>query len=98
MYAAETVTGGTHRTQEPEVGGNVVDGGAANWDTMGWGYWSYPYVPSVYSWKWMDSRRMTNICERWSKNHTNALQCAYAHTSRHPRRAFTHVQTRQSAP
>jgi hypothetical protein len=30
----------------------------------------------VDSWKWMDSRRMTNICERWAKNHTNALQYA----------------------
>ena len=36
----------------------------------------YPYVPKVDSWKWLDSRRMTNICERWSKNHTNALQYA----------------------
>lgn len=60
---------------EPEGGGNVVDG-PANWDTMGWGYWKYPFVPSVDSWKWQDSRRMTNICERWSKNHTNALQYA----------------------
>lgn len=68
---------------EPEGGGNVANsdaadanaGIAANWDTMGWGYWGYPYVPSVDSWKWLDSRRMTNICERWSKNHTNALQC-----------------------
>ena len=36
----------------------------------------YPYAPSVDSWKWFDSRRMTNICERWSKDHTNALQYA----------------------
>ena len=69
---------------EPEGGGNVVgkEGSSdpsdhpANYDTMGWGYWKYPYVPSVDSWKWQDSRRMTNICERWSKNHTNALQYA----------------------
>lgn len=30
----------------------------------------------VDSWKFLDSRRMTNICERWSKDHTNALQYA----------------------
>ena len=41
---------------------------------MGWGYWKYPTVPMVDSWKWFDPRRMTNICERWSKDHTNALQ------------------------
>jgi hypothetical protein len=66
---------------EPEGGGNLVvlneDGeGPGNWDTMGWGYWKYPYVPSVDTWKWFDSRRLTHVCERWAKNHTNALQYA----------------------
>eukprot|EP01050_Picozoa_sp_SAG11_P011577 SAG11_NODE_1237_length_5426_cov_4.878543_4_plen_1325_part_00 len=69
---------------EPEGGGQATgtvspaEGGGhpGIWDTMGWGYWKYPYVPSVDSWKWLDPRRMTNICERWSKNHTNALQYA----------------------
>lgn len=60
---------------EPEGGGNAVLG-SDNWDTMGWGYWQYPTIPSVDSWKWLDSRRLTNICERWSKDHTNALQYA----------------------
>ena len=31
---------------EPEGGGNAVLG-SGNWDSMGWGYWKYPYVPSV---------------------------------------------------
>ena len=70
---------------EPEGGGNVVTGAppagpAGNWDTMGWGYWqksNWPWVPSVDSWKWMDSRRMTNVCDRWEKNHTNMLQFAF---------------------
>ena len=39
-------------------------------------YWKYPTIPSVDSWKFLDPRRMTNICERWSKDHTNALQYA----------------------
>ena len=33
-------------------------------------------MPSVDSWKWFDSRRITHICNRWSKNHTDALQYA----------------------
>lgn len=33
-------------------------------------------IPAVDRWKWLDSRRLTNICERWSKDHTNALQHA----------------------
>merc|ERR1719272_2877024 len=60
---------------EPEGGGRASDGNG-NWDTMGWGYWKSPPVPMVDSWKWFDPRRMTNICERWSKDHTNALQYA----------------------
>eukprot|EP01043_Picozoa_sp_COSAG02_P070351 COSAG02_NODE_12421_length_1548_cov_1.522429_1_plen_278_part_10 len=40
------------------------------------GSWKYPVIPMVDSWKFLDSRRMTNICERWSKDHTNALQYA----------------------
>ena len=29
---------------EPEGGGG---GDSINWDTMGWGYWSYPRIPSI---------------------------------------------------
>ena len=60
---------------EAEGGGRGSDGNG-NWETMGWGYWQYPTIMSVDSWKWFDSRRLTNICERWSKDHTNALQYA----------------------
>jgi hypothetical protein len=42
---------------EPEGGGDVE---SMNWATMGWGYWSYPFVPMVDNWKWLDPRRMTN--------------------------------------
>ena len=58
---------------EPELGG---DDQSAAWDTMGWGYYQYPQLVSVDRWKWLDPRRLTNICERWSKDHTNALQYA----------------------
>ena len=34
------------------------------------------YIMPCQSWKWLDSRRLTNICERWSKDHTDALQYA----------------------
>lgn len=58
---------------EPEGGGG---GATIAWDTMGWGYWGYAQVVAVDRWKWLDPRRLTNICERWSKDHTNALQYA----------------------
>lgn len=36
-----------------------------------------PFIPTVDSWKWLEHRHMTNICERWSKNHLDALQYAF---------------------
>ena len=44
---------------------------------QGWGYWKYPDIPNIDTWKWLDSRRMTNVCERWALDHTNALQGAW---------------------
>ena len=39
--------------------------------------WKYPDIPNIDTWKWLDSRRMTNVCERWAQDHTNALQGAW---------------------
>ena len=47
---------------QPEDGGG---GETANYDGMGWGYWQYPTIPMVDTWKWLDARRMTNVCERF---------------------------------
>eukprot|EP01084_Bolivina_argentea_P147351 257821_1 len=59
----------------PEWGGTLQ---SMNYDTLDWGYWpSANYTPNVAKWKWYDSRYMTNICDRWTKNHTNDLQNAY---------------------
>lgn len=42
--AIEPEGGGTATgTVVPDLGG----GHPGEWDTMGWGYWTYPYVPSV---------------------------------------------------
>lgn len=64
---------------EPEGGGGgIIDGeSTGNWDTMGWGYWKHPDIPNIDTWKWLDSRRMTHVCERWSQDHTNAMQGAW---------------------
>ena len=59
---------------EPEGGGDAL---SQNWDTMGWGYWSYPLAPAVDKWKWIDPRHHTDVCDRWNKNKTNNLQAAF---------------------
>ena len=48
-----------------------------DWTPLGWGYWDYPFVPSVDMYKWLESRRLTNVCDRWATNKTNDLQYAF---------------------
>ena len=49
-----------------------------NWATLGWGYWTpYPFQPVVDKWKFLDSRRLTNVCDRWATNRTDDIQNAY---------------------
>ncbi len=48
-----------------------------NYNTMTWGYWRYETTPSISRYKWLDTRHMVNICERWVRDHTDALQHAF---------------------
>jgi iron(II)-dependent oxidoreductase len=48
-----------------------------NWDNMSWGYWQYPFVPMVSRYKWLESRHMVNVCDRWNRDKTNNLQFAF---------------------
>ena len=58
-----------------EGGGNAD---SINWATLGWGYWTpYPFQPVVDKWKFLDSRRLTNVCDRWATNRTDDIQNAY---------------------
>eukprot|EP00930_Biecheleria_cincta_P043152 TRINITY_DN29669_c0_g1_i1.p1 TRINITY_DN29669_c0_g1~~TRINITY_DN29669_c0_g1_i1.p1 ORF type:complete len:927 (+),score=116.79 TRINITY_DN29669_c0_g1_i1:22-2781(+) len=60
---------------EPEDGGSNQ---ALNWDTMGWGYWTYPKIPVVDRFKFLTSGKfMTNVCDRWNKRKVDNLQMAY---------------------
>jgi formylglycine-generating enzyme required for sulfatase activity len=61
---------------EPECG---LGGDLSNlqWDVMTWGYWPYPAAPVIDRYKWLEPRHMTNICDRWAKDHTNNLQSAF---------------------
>ena len=48
-----------------------------NWNSMSWGYWKYPFVPMVSRGKWLESRHMVNVCDRWNKDKTDNLQAAF---------------------
>ena len=47
------------------------------WNTQSWGYWTYPLIPPVSRYKWLETRHMVNICDRWSRDKTNHLQFAF---------------------
>ncbi len=47
------------------------------YNTMTWGYWDYKFVPSVSRFKWLETRHMVNICDRWAHDHTDDLQEAF---------------------
>ena len=47
------------------------------WNTMGWGYWLYPYAPDVSRSKWLEPRSMVNVSARWNHSKTDNLQAAF---------------------
>jgi formylglycine-generating enzyme required for sulfatase activity len=60
---------------EPEVG--VSDDAELGWNQMSWGYWEYKHVPVVSRYKWLESRHMVNVCERWAHDRTDGIQSAF---------------------
>jgi formylglycine-generating enzyme required for sulfatase activity len=47
------------------------------YNNLSWGYWKYDFVPSVSRYKWLESRHMVNICNRWTHDHLDDLQQAF---------------------
>jgi formylglycine-generating enzyme required for sulfatase activity len=47
------------------------------WNNQSWGYWNYPFVPSISKLKWLEPRHMVNVCNRWGRDKTDDLQAAY---------------------
>ncbi len=59
---------------EPEGGPSDE---ALAWDVMTWGQYSFPFVPMVDKYKWLETRHMVNISHRWARNKTDDLQFAF---------------------
>lgn len=59
---------------EPE--GSPSDEALA-WNVMTWGQYKFQFVPMVDRFKWLESRHMVNISDRWNRTKTDDLQFAF---------------------
>ncbi len=60
---------------EPEVG--LADEALA-WDVASWGYYfKFPFVPQVDRFRWLETRHMVHVCDRWNRSKTDNLQFAF---------------------
>jgi len=50
---------------------------ALAWNNMSWGYWKFPWEPMISQNKWLETRHMVNVCDRWNRDKTNDLQFAF---------------------
>jgi gamma-glutamyl hercynylcysteine S-oxide synthase len=50
---------------------------ALAWNVMNWGQYSFPFVPMIDKYKWLEPRHMVNISDRWNRDKTNDLQFAF---------------------
>jgi hypothetical protein len=75
-FWTQSVGAGHPLAQEPEGEGSDQ---AMNYQTMGWGEGTpYNEPPVVDRFKWLDSRFMMNVCDRWNQHKgKQPLQLAY---------------------
>jgi gamma-glutamyl hercynylcysteine S-oxide synthase len=59
---------------EPEGGPSDE---ALAWNVMTWGQYQFPFVPETDKYKWLETRHMVNISDRWARNKTDDLQFAF---------------------
>ena len=59
---------------EPEDGPSDE---ALAWNNLTWGYWKYPFVPMISKYKWLETRHLVNVCDRWNRDKTDNLQYAF---------------------
>jgi formylglycine-generating enzyme required for sulfatase activity len=59
---------------EPEGGPSDE---ALAWNVMTWGQYNFPFIPMVDRFKWLETRHMVNISDRWNPHKTDDLQFAF---------------------
>ncbi|WP_263355721.1 formylglycine-generating enzyme family protein [Acidicapsa ligni] len=60
---------------EPEVG--LAADEMVAYNTLSWGYWKYEFTPAVSRYKWLETRHMVNVSDRWAHDHLDNLQAAF---------------------
>ena len=50
---------------------------ALSWNVLTWGQYAFPFIPMVDRYKWLETRHMVNISDRWDKDKTSDLQFAF---------------------
>jgi iron(II)-dependent oxidoreductase len=50
---------------------------AVAWNLMTWGQYKFQFVPAVDRFKWLETRHMVNISDRWNRDKTDDLQFAF---------------------
>jgi formylglycine-generating enzyme required for sulfatase activity len=70
---------------EPQLAAQTP-GESLAWENLSWDDlviltehpgWQYPFIPEVSADKWLESRHMVNVCNRWSKDRTDDLHHAF---------------------
>jgi gamma-glutamyl hercynylcysteine S-oxide synthase len=46
-------------------------------DVLTWGQYKFPFAPRVDRYKWLETRHMVNISDRWNRDKTDDLQFAF---------------------
>ncbi len=59
---------------QPEV---IPHDEAVAWNLMTWGQYRFQSVPAVDRFKWLETRHMVNISDRWNRDKTDDLQFAF---------------------
>jgi iron(II)-dependent oxidoreductase len=62
---------------QPEGGDGGDNDLAIAWNNLGWGYWKYTFEPTVSKNKWLETRYMVNVCNRWARDKVDDLQYAF---------------------
>jgi len=50
---------------------------AITYDILTWGQYKFPFAPRVDRYKWLETRHMVNISDRWNRDKTDDLQFAF---------------------